>query len=150
MKSNKTNKTNKTTNNGAALLDDIDRFLERFVIYPTEHARHAHALWCAHTHLMDCWESTPRLYFKSPEPGSGKTRALEVSKYIVANGLLAMEMSAAYLIRRVSSSPMPTLLYDEIDTVFGPKAKEHEDIRAVINSGHRQGGSSRPLHGYGQ
>lgn len=124
---------------GAALLDDIDWFLEQYVIYPTEHARHSHALWCAHTHLMECWESTPRLYFKSPEPGSGKTRALEVMKHIVANGLLAMDMSSAYLIRRISTNPQPTLLYDEIDTVFGPKAKEHEDIRAVINSGHRQG-----------
>jgi hypothetical protein len=52
---------------------------------------------------------------------------------------LAMNMTPAYLIRCVSSTPRPTVLYDEIDTVFGPKAKEHEDIRAVINSGHRQG-----------
>ena len=124
---------------GAALLDAVDCFLGRRVIYPSEHTRHAHVLWCAHTHLMDCWESTPRLYFKSPEAGSGKTRALEVSEHIVANGLLAMNMTPAYLIRCVSSTPRPTILYDEIDTVFGPKAKEHEDIRAVINSGHRQG-----------
>jgi hypothetical protein len=95
-----------------------------------------------HTHLTDCFESTPRLYFKSPEAGSGKTRALEVSEYLVARGKLAMEMSPAYLIRKISQKPQPTILYDEIDTVFGPKAKEHEDIRAVINSGHRQGASA--------
>jgi hypothetical protein len=30
-------------------------------------------------------------------------------------------------------------LFDEIDCVFGPKAKEHEDIRGFINAGHRKG-----------
>ena len=32
---------------------------------------------------MDEWESTPRLAFLSPEPGSGKTRALEISETLV-------------------------------------------------------------------
>ena len=30
-------------------------------------------------------------------------------------------------------------MFDEIDTIFGPKAKEHEDIRGFINAGHRRG-----------
>jgi hypothetical protein len=34
---------------------------------------------------------------------------------------------------------LPTILYDEIDTVFGPKAKENEDIRGMLNAGHRKG-----------
>jgi hypothetical protein len=33
----------------------------------------------------------------------------------------------------------PTILYDEIDTVFGPKAKENEEIRGMLNAGHRNG-----------
>ena len=126
---------------GAALLDEIDKFLGLYVIYPNEHTRHAHTLWCAHTHLMECWESTPRIYFRSPEWGSGKTRALEVCEHIVYRGFIALNMSSAYLIRKIgaSISERPTLLYDEIDTIFGPKAKEHEDIRGVINAGHRKG-----------
>jgi hypothetical protein len=64
---------------GAELLDDIDDYLARFVVYPSEHERRAHALWIAHTWLMECWESTPRFAFLSPEPGSGKSRALEVT-----------------------------------------------------------------------
>ena len=57
---------------GAALLNDVRAFLGRFVAYPSEDARIAHTLWIAHTHLMDCWETTPRIAFLSPEPGSGK------------------------------------------------------------------------------
>jgi hypothetical protein len=31
------------------------------------------------------------------------------------------------------------VLYDEIDTLFGPRAKENEELRGVINAGHRRG-----------
>jgi hypothetical protein len=31
-------------------------------------------------------------------------------------------------------------MYDEIDTVFGPKAKENEEIRGLLNAGHRRSG----------
>lgn len=34
---------------------------------------------------------------------------------------------------------LPTILYDEIDTVFGPRAKDHEDVRGMLNAGHRKG-----------
>ena len=63
------------TDNGAALLDEIERFHRRFNVFPTEAAYVAVALWDAHAHLLDCFDSTPRLAFLSPEPGSGKTRA---------------------------------------------------------------------------
>ena len=132
---------------GAALLDEIDEFLGQYVIYPNEHMQHAHTLWCAHTHLMDCWQSTPRIYFRSPEWSSGKTRALEACEHIVYRGFLALNMSSAYLIRKlgVSHANRPTVLYDEVDTIFGPKAKEHEDIRGVINAGRRKG-AIRQMH----
>ena len=125
---------------GAALLDEIDAFLARYVIYPEEHMRHAHTLWIAHTHLMDCWDSTPRIGFLSPEPASGKTRALEVTEPLVPRAIHAVNVTPAYLFRKLSDSEgLPTILYDEIDTVFGPWAKENEDIRGMINAGHRNG-----------
>jgi hypothetical protein len=124
---------------GAAVLDDVSAFLGRFVAYPSEHARTAHTLWVVHTHLMDAWDSTPRIAFLSPEPASGKTRALEVTELLVPNPVEAVNMSAAYLFRKVGGKDRPTILYDEIDTVFGPKAREHEDIRALLNAGHRKG-----------
>lgn len=129
---------------GAELLDEIDEFLSRYVIYPSEHMRHAHTLWIAHTHFMELWDSTPRIYFKSPEPSSGKTRALEVSEHLVLRGFIALNMSAAALIRKLGDKPenRPTLLVDEVDTIFGPKAGDHEDIRGVINAGHRRSGTS--------
>jgi Protein of unknown function (DUF3631) len=122
------------------LLDAVYQFTGRFVAYPSEDAHVAHVLWIAHTHLMDAWESTPRLAFLSPEPASGKTRALELSELLVPNAVEAVNVSPAYLFRKVGDDEAkPTILYDEIDTVFGPKAKENEEIRGLLNAGHRRG-----------
>jgi Protein of unknown function (DUF3631) len=132
-------RTNAQTD-GAALLDEVSRYLGRFIAYPSEHARVAHVLWIAHTHSMHAWESTPRLAALSKEPGSGKTRVLEVSEPLVPNPIEAVNVSPAYLFRKVvAPEGPPTILYDEVDTVFGPKAKENEEIRGFLNAGHRKG-----------
>ena len=88
---------------------------------------------------MDRWESTPRLAFLSAEPASGKTRALEITELLVPNPVTAVNVSPAYLFRKVGSEEGVTLLYDEIDTVFGPKARENEELRGLLNAGHRKG-----------
>src|SRR5262245_61907066 len=125
---------------GTQVLADVHKFLGRFVAYPSEHARVAHALWIVHTHMMDKWDSTPRIAFLSPEPASGKSRALEITNLLVPRPMQAVNMSPAALFRSVGSDDgLPTILFDEIDTVFGPKAKENEEIRGLFNAGHRRG-----------
>ncbi|MEU4920968.1 DUF3631 domain-containing protein [Streptomyces parvus] len=128
---------------GAALLDAVEAFHRRFNAFPTEAAYVAVALWDAHTHLLDCFDSTPRLAFLSPEPGSGKTRALEVISTLVPHPMHAVNASPAALFRAVADEAgRPTILFDEIDTVFGPKAKDNEDLRGLLNAGHRTSGVS--------
>lgn len=129
--------------NAGLVLDGIYDFLGKFVAYPSEHGHVAHCLWVAHTHLMDAWESTPRLAFLSPEPGSGKTRAMELTETLVPRPVEAINVSSAYLFRKISDpGGLPTILHDEIDTIFGARAKEHEEIRGVINAGHRRGAAA--------
>lgn len=121
-------------------LDRVHAFIGRFVAYPSPEAQIAHALWIGHAHLMERWDSTPRLAFLSPEPGSGKSRALEVTALLVPRPVETVNATPAYLFRKVADpAGPPTLLYDEIDTVFGPRAKDHEDIRGMLNAGHRRG-----------
>jgi Protein of unknown function (DUF3631) len=125
---------------GAGLLDGIEAFLSRFVVYPTVHELRAHVLWIAHCWFMQHWDSTPRIAFLSPEPGSGKSRALEVTAPLVPRPAHQVNCTPAYLFRKVSDPDGPPMvLYDEIDTIFGPKAKEHEEIRGFLNAGHRKG-----------
>jgi hypothetical protein len=125
---------------GAMLLFEICEFLGRFVCYPNEHAQIAHTLWIAHTHMMEAWETTPRLALLSPEPQSGKTRALEVSELLVPNAVETVNMSSAYLFRRIGADiGMPTLLMDEVDALFNGKSQVAEEIRGLLNAGYRRG-----------
>src|SRR6516165_5262583 len=123
-------------------LDQVESYLRRFVIYPSEHALTAHVLWIAHTHLMECWETTPRLAFMSAEPESGKTRALEVTALFVPNGRLSFSMSAAALVRIIAKGHdegrIPTILYDEIDNLFSKSEEGISDLRGALNSGYRR------------
>jgi Protein of unknown function (DUF3631) len=131
------------TQAGDAALSDIKEFVQRFVSYPSIHAAIAHTLWIGHTHLMEVWDSTPRIAFLSKEPGSGKTRALEVTRPLVPRPVESVNVTSAYLFRKVGSDEgKPTILYDEIDTVFGPKAKDNEDLRGLLNAGHRRGATA--------
>ena len=131
-----------TADIGAQLLADIHDFLGKYVVYPTPEAQIAHAVWVIHTHMMEAWISTPRIAFLSPEPESGKSRALEVTELLVPSPIIAVNVTPAYMFRKVGESDegiWHTILYDEIDTIFGPKAKGNEEIRGLLNAGHRRG-----------
>jgi len=75
-------------------LDLVESYLLRFVSYPSEHALVAHALWIAHAHMIDRFDTTPRLAFMSAEKESGKTRALEVTALFVPDPILSISGSA--------------------------------------------------------
>jgi hypothetical protein len=59
--------------------------------------------------------------------------------WLLPHPVSAVNVSPAYLFRKVGNEEGATILFDEIDTVFGPKAKEHEEIRGLLNAGHRRG-----------
>jgi hypothetical protein len=126
---------------GAAALEDARAFIGRFCALPVEHAYTAVTLWAAHAWALEAFDSTPRLAFLSPEPGSGKTRALEILTLLVPWPMHAVNATPAALFRSVADpATRRTILFDEIDTIFGPKAKEHEELRGLLNAGHRRSG----------
>lgn len=128
---------------GADLLNRVRDYARRFICYPSETASIVHVLWMAHAHLMDAWFSTPRLAVLSPEKGSGKSRLLEITALLVPNPVLSVNSSAAYILRKVADQDnRPTILYDEIDTIFGPAARGDEGLRGLINAGYRQGATT--------
>ena len=124
--------------NGAEVLDQIGAFVSRFNIFPSEHCVPMLALWYAHTHAAENFYITPRLILSSAEPGSGKTRVLEVAQYLVANPEMTLSASPAALFRLVSAAPI-TILFDEVDAIFNPKNTGNtEDLRAMLNAGYKR------------
>lgn len=120
---------------GAALLDGIAEALGRHVVM-TEHARHAAALWIVHTYLLDGFMISPRLAVRSPMKRCGKTTLLDALDRVVLKPLPTANVTAAALFRVVEGY-RPTLLVDEADTFLA----EADELRGVLNSGHRRGGS---------
>jgi hypothetical protein len=64
---------------------------------------------------------------------------LEITELLAPNPVQAVNVSPSYLFRKVGTGEGATILFDEIDTVFGPKAKENEELRGLLNAGHRRG-----------
>jgi hypothetical protein len=135
---------------GERLLDHIHDFLTRFVSFPNPESADAVAAWVVHTWALDAFDTTPRLAALSPEPGSGKTRLQEALELIVRNPMATFNVSAPVLFRSMTMTDdngnilRPTVLLDEADTIFGPRAsKEHEDLRGFINAGYRRGSNAQ-------
>jgi hypothetical protein len=120
------------------LLDDELDFFLCYVAFPSIEAAWAATLWAAHTHFAPYLDTTPRLAVVSPEPQCGKTRLLEICELVCSRPYTAVNTSVAAMFRLVESVN-PTLLFDEADTYFGPRAHEHEELRGLINAGHRRG-----------
>jgi hypothetical protein len=134
---------------GHEVLDDVERFIGRFVAFPAVEALEAVTLWVAHTWAIDALDSTPRLSVRSPEKQSGKTRLLELLELLARRARLSVSMTVAYMFRSIEAS-CPTLLIDEVDTIFGKRAeKNHEELRALINAGHRRGATVGRMVGEG-
>ena len=76
----------------------------------------------------------------SAEKELGKSRALEVTALFVPDPVLSISASPAVIVRLISRGRC-TILYDEIDGVFGnAKAQEaNTDLRSVLNGGYRRG-----------
>ena len=120
---------------GADLLSALATNIRLHVVM-SDHAADTAALWSVHTYLLDCLGISPRLAITSPEKGCGKTTFLDVVSRLVSRPLPTANASSAAIFRVVELQ-RPTLLIDEADTFL----HESDELRGILNSGHRQGGA---------
>lgn len=121
------------------LLEAVTGTLGRFVVFASDAQAVAVALWVAHTHVFDAFDSTPFLAVTSPERRSGKTRLLDVIELLAARTWRAITPTEAVVFRKIEKA-RPTLLLDEADAIFGPRAEgAAEGLRALLNAGNRRG-----------
>ncbi|MBS1691922.1 MAG: DUF3631 domain-containing protein [Actinobacteria bacterium] len=126
---------------GARLLDEVHASIQRYCVLPGEHESVAVTLWVALTHLLSCFDYAPRLVIRSAEKRSGKSRLLEVVDALVYSPLRAVNATVSYVFRSLAADPPPTLLFDEVDTIFGSKkvAENNEELRGLLNAGFQRG-----------
>ena len=122
------------TVNCADLLDDIVNTVRGYLVLP-EGGAEILTLWAVHTHVFECFGHSPRLALTSPEKRCGKTTTLDVLAELVARPLPTSNATTAAIFRTIEKAK-PTLLIDEADTFL----KDNEELRGVLNAGHRRGG----------
>jgi len=133
----------------AELLDGIATTIRKFVVM-SDAQRDLAALWVPHSHAIAAADSTAYLEVSSPEKESGKSRLLECFAQLVPRPLEAANVSDAALFRSLGGDGLPaTLLFDEVDAIFGPKARDREDLRSLINAGWRRGAMAHRCVGEG-
>ncbi|WP_425576025.1 DUF3631 domain-containing protein [Streptomyces axinellae] len=122
---------------GAELLTELRAAVGRYVVLPSPEALTAVTLWVAATHLQPVLQHAPRLAVVGPTKGCGKSRLLDVITETVHRPMITVNTSPAVVYRVIGKNP-PTLLVDEADTIFGPKAGDKEDLRGLLNAGHQR------------
>ncbi|MFG2683893.1 DUF3631 domain-containing protein [Streptomyces sp. NPDC048392] len=122
---------------GATLLDDLRTAIGRYVVLPSDEALTAVTLWVAASHIQPGLQHAPRLAVVGPTKGCGKSRLLDVLYETVHQPMMTVNTSPAVVFRVIGKNP-PTLLVDEADTIFGPKAGDKEDLRGLLNAGHQR------------
>ena len=122
----------------ADLVSDLVVFARRFVVLSEAQAT-AFSLWVLHTHAFDAAESTPYMAVTSAEKQSGKTRlAVEVAGALVANPIPTANATVAAVFRSIGSG-RATLLFDEMDAIWSGKSEKTEELRGILNAGHKRG-----------
>lgn len=129
--------------NGAEVMSAVADAFSRYMSLPSG-AADVLALWCAHAHSFEAFQCSPRLNITSPEKQCGKTTLRDLIALLVPRPMQTENLTVAVLFRAVQLSK-PTLLADECDAWLG----KNEDLRALLNSGHRRGGQVYRCEGDG-
>jgi putative DNA primase/helicase len=123
---------------GAELLKALADAIRSYVVM-SDAARDTTALWTLHSYLIDRALVSPRLAITSPTKRCGKTTLLDVLGRVALKPLFTAHVTPPAMFRTVEAY-QPTLLIDEADTFLKGK-NANEELRGIINSGHRKGGS---------
>lgn len=140
----RTTSTGYLAEEGESLLDAVEKVVNRYVAFPDPHHAPIVVAWIAHAHLIDAFDTTPRLAVLSPEKGSGKTRLLEVLEPLLPRADMMLSPSASVLFRTIDAAEGHyAVLLDECDATLGLKrlSDQQEEVRAIVNAGYRRGGS---------
>ncbi len=119
------------------LLTEIMAYIDRHMVIAKE-AVVATALWIVHTYAIDAAEVTPYLNINSPDKRCGKSRFLELLQGLVARPWYVLRPTEAVLFRQIAKVH-PTLLIDEVDTIFKDKSPGSEGLRGLLDAGNRRG-----------
>lgn len=117
---------------GAEILDQTYAAFDEFINVPPS-ALCAFTLWAANTYAYDLWRHAPLLHIYSPEPNCGKTTALKILLYVSRNADYTESPTESSCFRLIAQE-QPTMLLDEMDTIFTGKVETDKAMQRLLNS----------------
>jgi hypothetical protein len=124
---------------GTELLDQIEQLIRRYLVLPVSTYLPL-TLWALATHAFRLFDCFPYIAVVSAAKRSGKTRLAEVLETIVRCPWRGTAPSPAALYRMLERGL--TLLLDETELLNTKnKSEATQTILAVLNAGHRKGGT---------
>lgn len=141
---NRSDRSSSSNRSSESPLDDVLKWLTRFIVTPSEDDLHILTLWAAHTWLIEELPSTPRLQIDSIAPGSGKSTTLEHLGRLTKDAAHMASITSAALLSRMINARPRTLLLDEVDRALDPTADLTKELISILNSGYRKG-ATRPV-----
>jgi Protein of unknown function (DUF3631) len=126
----------------AGLLDDVERFIRRFVVFSSDAQSTALALWIGHVYAIDAAPSAAYVRITSAVEESGKTTLLEMLELLLGDRCLNLvSATPAFVFRKRDKDGPVALLLDEIDnTLKDRKDDGARDLLALVNAGYRRVG----------
>lgn len=124
------------------LLDEVSSYIGQYVATSDEN-RLILSAWVIHSWSFDfdVPKSTPYLNVVSSERSCGKTTTLDVLETIVRNPFKAVSMTPATLFRSIEQFNRPTMMIDEVDTIWSRGKVANKELSGVVNAGYREGAS---------
>jgi hypothetical protein len=126
------------------LLEDVERFIRRFIAFQSDEQAAAVALFVAHVYAIDAAPAAAYLRVSSAVEESGKSTLLEVLRELLGSRAIAGESITPSTVFRTRDKIGPVaLLLDEIDnTLRDRKDDGARDLLAVVNGGYRRGATA--------
>ena len=125
----------------ARSLNSIIKLNKTFIV-ANDHIHNILAIWIAHTYTWQKFQFTPYLNIWSPERESGKSTVFSWLKLLSKNPFMTSGATASVIVRIVNQKK-PTLLFDEVDAIFGSNrnhSPDQKEIIAFLNAGFEHGG----------
>jgi hypothetical protein len=125
------------------LLEDVEAFVRRFVMFTSDHQAVAVALWVLHVYTFDAASTTPYLRVSSAAPESGKSRLLEVLLLLLGDerAVKATSLTPSVMFRARENRPL-AFLVDEIDSLSKRKDDAASELLAIVNDAYRRGATA--------
>lgn len=131
------------------VLHAVGTVFDKYAVFPTREARDTVVLWVLHSYVYKRFDATPRLSLYSSEPGSGKSRVMDLVAGLAPAAVNAVNVRPSILYQTIEAHDQVVMTIDEVDRIFGKRGSNssHRQLQAILNEGFTCEGMTQVTNG---